>query len=193
MALLALTVVSLLAAIAILLAVRATSDQPRLIAVRRSLRACVYELRLFRDDLPTIGRIVAEGVWLNLKALRLALVPALWLVVPFVLLAGQLQSIYGYAGLEVGQPVIIKATLKEGSAEGPRPRLEVPPGLRIETPAVWIPSLREAAWRVMADRPGHYDVTIDYRGEFAVKRVTVSTAAGPRAPVRGSGLVNQLL
>src|SRR5262245_65837300 len=104
MALLALTVVSLLAAIVILLAVRATSDQPRLIALRRSLRACVYELRLFRDDLPTIGRIVAEGVWLNLKALRLALVPALWLVVPFLLLASQLQSIHGHGRLGGGQP-----------------------------------------------------------------------------------------
>jgi hypothetical protein len=189
-----LTVVSLIAAVGILLTMRATSNQARLMAVRRKLRACVYELRLFRDDLHTIGRIVAEGIRLNLTALRLALVPALLLVVPFALLAGQLQSVYGYAGLDVGQTATVSVRLKENAAAGERPRLVVPSaGLRVETAAVWIPSLREAAWRVAADRPGQYDATIEYRGESAVKRVVVSGAPGPRSPLRGSGFFNRLL
>ena len=191
---LGLVLVSLLSAVGILLAMRATSDQARLIAVRRRLRACIYELRLYRDDLPTVGRIVAEGIRLNLTALRLALVPALWLIVPFALLASQMQSIYGYTGLDVGRPAIVKVQLKDSATIAERPRLIVAPaGLRVETAAVWIPSLHEAAWRIYADRPGDYNATVEYAGESAVKRVSVSDALGPRSPVRGSGIVSQLL
>ena len=188
-------VVSLLAAIGILLAMRATSDQARLIAARRSLRACVYELRLYRDDLPTIARIMGEGVRLNLTALRLAIVPTLWLIVPFALVASQLQGIYGYAGLEVGQPAVITVRLKDAPAPtSERPRLVTSPaGLRVETAAVWIPSLREASWRIAADRAGTYDASVEYQGERIVKRVTVSHAAVARSPIRGSGIVSQLL
>ena len=189
-----LAVVSLIAAVGILLTVRATSNQARLSAVRRQLRACVYELRLFRDDLATIGRIVAEGIRLNFTALRLALVPALWLIVPFALVAGQLQSVYGYAGLDVGQTATVSVRLKESESGSERPRLVVSTaGLRVETAAVWIPSLREAAWRVAADQPGQYDATVEYRGESAVKRVVVSGAPAPRSPLRGGGFFNQVL
>ena len=184
--------VSLLAAIVILLTIRVASDQARLIAVRRSLRACVYELRLFRGDPIAVARIFAEGVRLNLVALRLALVPALWLVLPFGLLATQLQSIYGYSGLEPGRAAIVKVHVKDGLQ---RPRLQISPvGVRVETQAVWIPSLREAAWRIAADQPGEYDATVEYNGEAVVKHITVA-AASPvrRSPVRGTGVLNQLL
>lgn len=179
-----LAIVSLAAAIGVLLAVRATSNQARLAGVRRSLRACVYELRLYRDDLPTVGRIAMEGVRLNFTALRLALVPALWLIVPFVLLASQLQAMYGYTGLDVGQPAIVKVRLKDSpTSPAERPRLLISPaGLRVETPAVWIPSDREIAWRVVADRTGDFEMRIEYRDEVAIKRVTVSSAAVPRSP-----------
>jgi hypothetical protein len=190
-----LAAVSLAAAIGILMAMRATSDQARLITARRSLRACVYELRLYRDDLPTMGRIVGEGVRANLAALRLAMVPTLWLIVPFALVASQLQGIYGYSGLEVGQPAVITVRLKDApAANRERPRLVTsPPGLRVETSAVWVPSLREASWRIAADRAGDYDATVEYRGDFTVKHVTVSGAAVARSPVRGSGILSQLL
>jgi len=190
-----LAAVSLLAAIGILLAVRATSDQAALVAARRSLRACVYELRLYRDDLSTIGRIVVEGVRLNLSALRLAVVPTLWLIVPFALVASQLQSIYGYTGIGVGEPAVVTVRFKNAAPTGgERPRLLISPaGLRVETPAVWIPTLREAAWRITADRPGRYEATVVYGDEFAVKQVTVSGAAVARSPIRGSGIVSQLL
>lgn len=185
-------VMSLLAAIVMLLTMRVASDQERLVAVRRSLKACVYELRLFRDDPLAVGRILAEGVGLNLTALRLALVPVLWLLVPFGLLAAQLQSIYGYAGLEPGRPAILKVQLREG---GERPRLHIsPPGVRVETPAIWIPSLREAAWRISGDRPGEYDATIEHNGEATVKRITVAAASRVRrSPVRSRSIYDQLL
>ena len=186
------TAMAVLTAVVMLLTMRVASDQARLVAVRRSLRACVYELRLFRDDPMAIGKIVVEGVRLNLTALRLALVPALWLVVPFGFLTAQLQSIYGYAGLEPGQPALIKVQVKDDAA---RPHLEISPaGIRIETAAVWIPSLREAAWRVIADRPGEYTASVKYNGETVVKHITVATApAVRRSPVRSSGFLNQLL
>lgn len=191
MVLASLAIVSLLASIGVLLAVRATSDQQHLLVVRRSLRACTYEMRLFREDLPTMARLAGETLRLNLTALRLEMLPMLWLIFPMALLAITLQSVYGYTGLDVGQPALIKVQLK--AATTARPRLQISPaGLRVDSPEVWIPSEREAAWRVVADHPGDYTATVEVNGESIVKRVTVSDWAAPRSPFRGSSLVDQL-
>jgi len=70
--------------------------------------------------------------------------------------------------------------------EGLRPalRLEAPPGVRVETPCVWAPALREGAWRIAAERSGQYDLRVTAGGAGATKRVVVSTAVAARTPRR---------
>ena len=61
-----LVVVSLVAAIGMLLVFKATSNQDRLAAVKRSIHGCLFEIRLFNDDLRAIMRAQASGA----RALR---------------------------------------------------------------------------------------------------------------------------
>ena len=190
-----LAVVSLVSAIGMLLVVRATSDQPRIAAVKRTLQACVFEIRLFNDDARAMLRALGEMLRHNLTYLRLAMVPVLWMTVPFGLLLAQLQFHYGYDGLAVGRQAVVTAQLKNSSiSPGPVARLIAPHGIRIETPPVWIPSIREVAWRIAAEKPGDYELTVQIGKDVFAKTVRVSDAIVRRSPLRTDGrLVNQLL
>ena len=104
-----LAVLSLATAIAILLVVRATSDQPALAAVKRQIHADLFEIRLFNDDLRAMLRAELDILRHNATYLRLSLVPMAWILVPAVVAAAQLQSYYGYAGVDVEHPVLVTA------------------------------------------------------------------------------------
>lgn len=200
-----LSAVSLLTALGMLLVFKATSNQKRIAEVKRRIHAGLFEIRLFNDDLTSIFRAQTEILRHDLTYLRLSLVPMLWMIVPVVLVLAQLQSYYGYRALQPGDRALFKVELRDGwernaapgTLEGvarPAVDLETPAGLRAETPAVWIPSLQELAWRIAADHRGEFEVEVKIAGESYTKKVLVSKALLRRSPVRQlSGLRNQLL
>jgi hypothetical protein len=138
----------------------------------------------------------------------------LWMIVPFVLVAAQLDSYYGYGGLPVDEPVLVKAQLSEEGEEGigggestpavlrtrsepprdSRAALDAPEGISVETPAVWIPATREYIWRIRADAPGEYALRVRVGGDAFGKTVAVSDRVVRLSPARlARGFVNQLL
>jgi hypothetical protein len=185
---------SLLTAIGMLIVFKRTSDQQRIVSVKRAIHGSLFEIRLFADDARAILRSQADLLRQNAVYLRLSIVPALWLIVPLGLLMAQLQFQYGYAGLRPGESALVKVTLR---AEQPGElALHSPPGLRVDTPPVWIRSLREAAWRISAEHEGEYELTVTAGGETATKTVRVSAApdrAARRTPARlEAGFLNEL-
>ena len=205
-----LVVVSLATAVAMLLIFRKTSDQKRLAAVKRQIHAALFEIRLFNDDLRAIFRAQGEILRHNLTYLRLSLVPMLWMIVPLVLVIAQLQFHYGYRGLTPGEPVLLKAQVRDGvavasssSAEvalasatdrDPVAVLEAPPPIELGTPAVWIPATREVIWKIAPRAPGEYDLQLRVGREIFSKSLRVSDDVGRRSPVRlERGFLNQLL
>ena len=96
-----LTVVSLLSGSVMLAVVRATSNQTsRGRPSSARIHACVFEIRLFNDDLAAMVRALGELARHNLTYLRLSLVPVLWMAIPIGLLVAHLHFHYGYRGLE---------------------------------------------------------------------------------------------
>jgi uncharacterized membrane protein (DUF106 family) len=190
-----LSAVSLAAAIGMLLVFRATSNQDAIAAVKRKIQAGIFEIRLFNDDLRAMFRAQVDILRHNLTYIRLSLAPMVWMIVPLVLVIAQLQFYYGYDGLGPNQSAVVKVVLKEGASPSvPAIALEAPAGVRVETPMVWIPSLREAAWRVAASQAGDYQLSVSLGGRAVTKQFRVSDRVGWRTPERlESGLVNQLL
>ena len=194
-----LTVISLLVSVGMLIGFRAVSDQDALDAVKRRIHAGVYEIRLYKDDLRTIFAAQFGILRETMTYFRLSMVPMLWMMVPIVIIVSQLQSQYGYESLEPGQAVLVKVELTEEAAErvaatdGAGVSLEVPDGVRLETPLVWIPSLREAAWRIAAERPGEYELVVRIGEETLTKSVRVAGTTVLRSPVRPSSLLDQLI
>src|SRR6185436_20005885 len=91
-----LVVVSLSISIGMLLVYKATSAQTDLDAVKRRIHACLFEIRLFNDDLRAILHAQFEILRHNFTYLRLSFVPMLWMFVPLTLVFFQLESHYAY-------------------------------------------------------------------------------------------------
>lgn len=190
-----LTFVSAIAAVLMLLGYKATSNQPAVEAVKRKIAAGLFEIRLFNDDVVAILRAQRSILRHNLTYIGLNLVPMLFMLVPFVLVVAQLQFHYGYRGIEVGQPTILRVTVAGATTgEAPEITLEVPAGVRVDSPRVWIPSLQEAAWRIVAETPGAHELRVTVDGQIFTKRLVASGRIERRAPERlAAGFLNQLL
>ena len=197
-------VVSLLTAVAMLLIWKATSDQSAIVAVKRRIHACLFEIRLFNDDLRAILRAQLEILRHNLTYMRLSLVPMLWTLPPLILVIAQLQFHYGYRGLQPQEPALLKVRLANGqSGDGalsledlakPTIELQAPSGIRIETPPLWIPSQREVDWRIAAERPGDFEISVGVDGKSYTKSVRATDQVVRRSPSRlKSSFLNQLL
>jgi hypothetical protein len=174
-----LTVVSLVTAVFMLVVFKHTSNQAALEAVKRRIHACLFEIRLFNDDLRAIFRAQNEILRHNLTYLRLSLAPMVWILPPLVLVMAQLQFHYGYEGLRPGERTLLEVDLRPGAvAPGDRPRavLEVPPGLRAETDAVWIPAESQLAWRLAAERDGDFELGLSVDGAPRVTKTVRVTA-----------------
>ncbi len=187
--------VSLVTAIGMLLIFKKTSNQTALEAVKKKIHASLFEIRLFNDDLRAIMRAQFDILRNNLTYLKLSMVPMVWTLPPLVLVIAQLQFHYGYEGLAVGQETILKVALEEGAVSDSKPqiRVEAPSGLSVVTPPVWVPSLREMSWRLVAEAPGEYELTISGAGGEATKSVQVADAVVRRSPFRIRGFLNELL
>ena len=131
-----------------------TSNQDKITAVKDKIAASLFEIRLFNDDLRAIAKAQWEIMGHVLRYQGLALVPMVFILPPLVLLMVQLHQFYGFRGFAPGETALLRVELAETG--GPRPDLviEVPEGLHLETPAVWVPSLGEFNWELAADAPG---------------------------------------
>ena len=194
-----LIVISLLVSGGMLIGFRAVSDQDALDAVKRRIYGGVYEIRLYKDDLLTIFTAQLGILRETMTYFRLSMVPMLWMMVPIVIIVSQLQFQYGYESLEPGQTALVKVELTEeaadrvGETDASGVSLEVPDGVRLETALVWIPSLREAGWRIAAESPGEYELVVRIGEETLTKSVRVSGTTVLRSPVWPSSLLDQLI
>jgi hypothetical protein len=145
-----LAVVSLVTAVAMLLCIRAASNQARLADVKRQIHACIFECRLFQDDLPAVFRALGEMLRRNVVYLGLTLRPLLWAAVPLALLLTQLDLFFGYRA-PVREPLLLTARMRDAAAlpdGAASASLEAPDGVRVLTPPIWIPVTSELLWKI---------------------------------------------
>jgi uncharacterized membrane protein (DUF106 family) len=197
-----LALLSLLTAIAMLLIVGATSDQPRIVRVKRAIQATLFEIRLFNDDLPTVFRAQLEMLRHAATYLRLTMVPMLWMIVPLSLLLPHFDGRYRYTGLRPNQTALVTLALRRQPAETrsdtarpePHVTLETPRGLRVDTPAVRLPALGEVVWNITPLAVGRYEMQIRVDDQAVTKSVQVSDRLVKRSPARTEpGIVNEVM
>jgi hypothetical protein len=189
-----LTLASLLLALLVLVVLKYTSRQEKIEAVKRKIHAGLFEIRLFNDDARAIVRAMGSILRHNAVYLALWLVPFLWMLPPMLLMLGQLQFHYGYRALDPGEQTLLTVELKEAPASKPAVKLDVPAGLRVETPSVWVPSEKQLTWRIAAVDLGDYELGVEIDGQRYAKDVQVGGDIRRRSPVRpGSSFFAQLL
>jgi hypothetical protein len=192
-----LAAVSLVTAVAVLLAFKWTGDQQGLVAAKRAMQAAIFEMRLFNDDLLAMFRAQGEVVRHTLRYLRLSLAPTLWLIVPMAALLLHMEFRFGYTGLTTGEAALVKVRLASDAgtkASTALPAsLEAPDAVGVETPGVSLPSEGEMVWRIRPRAAGSYELRLHMGGTTLTKTLVVSEAVARRSPVRpDTGLLNQL-
>ncbi len=185
-------VVSLLTALLMLAVYKWTSNQAAIRRAKDRIKAHLYEMRLYKDDMRVTLAAQRSILKANLAYLAANLKPLAVMIVPLVLILAQLSVWYDRAPLAPGEETLVKASLAAPAdpvAAGLE--LEVPPGLEITAPPVRIADLREVVWRIKALAPGAGRLVLRAGGETLAKTVIVGgAAAGPRL-VRVSAIASR--
>lgn len=187
-----LSVIALVTSVGILLVFRATSDQGALRQVKARIVAGILEIRLFRDDPRSIFRSQAAILRESLAYFRLSLRPMAWVILPVMLLVAQLQFRYAYEAPEPGQRTIVRVQLADHVAldrPGEELVLEVPEGIRVETPLLYVPARGQALWGVSVTEAGQYRLRVRVGNRRVEKHLAAVAELGRRSPRRPSPAV----
>ncbi len=172
-----------------LLVFKWASNQNRIAEVKRRIQACLFEIRLFNDDLRAIVRAQGEILRHVIHYQGLALKPMIWILPPLILLMVHLHAFYGFRALQPGDETLVSVEMGDGwrspgESGDPPVSLDAPPGIRLDTPAVWVPSLNEVSWRLVAEAPGTYELRFAAGGQNVSKSLTVSDRVVRLSPTR---------
>ena len=165
---------------------KVTSNQDRITAVKAKIYACLFEIRLFNDDIRAIFRAQWEIIGHVLHYQMLALKPMIWIFPPLILIMIQLHAFYGFRGLEPGESAIVTATMKAEDTTRPNVELRVPEGVILETPGIWAPDLHQMAWRIKAEKAGDFQLNLEHQGMTQSKNLRVTQSAVRLSPERPS-------
>lgn len=102
--------------------------------------AHLFEFRLFSDEPAILLRAQQDLLRANARLLRQALVPSIILVIPIALLMFCGDHLLARAPLRIGDPTVLTSRSSTSS--------QLPDGLVVETPSVWVTSEHQAYWRV---------------------------------------------
>ena len=170
----AMIVVSFLTGLLMLFIFRHTSNQEGIRRIKNKIKAHLLELRLYKDSLAQ--QLTSQGKILsaNFKYFSYALKPMLVMVIPVMLILIQLNLWFGSRSLDIGDEALVKVKLMEGTNPLQTDiRLEVPPGIAVETPPLRIEDEREIDWRLRATEKGVYNILFRYHDETFTKSVAV--------------------
>ena len=196
--LIGITLWSIPTAIFALLVFKWTSNQDRIAAVKRRIHACLFEIRLFNDDLRAIVRSQGEIFRHVIHYQGLALKPMVWILPPLVLLMVQLHAFYGFQGLQPGDIVLVTVEMTDEWKEAstgvhPVARIDAPPGITVDTPGIWVRPLGVFNWRIVAEDPGLYELRVSVDDSQVSKRVRVTDRIVRLSPTRpDSSFLGQL-
>jgi hypothetical protein len=178
--------VSIVIGLLMVIVFRYTSDQKAIGRAKDRLKANLLAVRLFQDQLPVVMRAYGRILRGTGSYLRLAFTPFLIAILPITFLIVQLDRYFGWMPLHSAQAFLIEARIDD-PAKASEVELQLPPEMATSAPAVHIPADRSVVWRVVAQRPGQYDIHLSSAGQTVSKQVVVSPGLARVSPVRLRG------
>jgi hypothetical protein len=170
------TLVSAATGVLFLIAFKYTSNQAAIKRVKDDIKANLLALKLFKESalvaVRAQRRILVGAFWL----LVFALVPMLVMLVPVLLILGQLALWYQTRPLRSGEEAVVTLKLN-GVAESAWPDVRLEPLDAIETTVgpVRVQSKREVCWNVKAKSDGYQRLVFHAGAESADKELAIGT------------------
>ncbi len=168
---LGLTLISAVTGVVMLIAFRYTSNQKAIGRARDDITANLLALKLFKDEISVTfrsqGRILGALARLQWHMFR----PVLIMLLPMLLLLGQMGVRYQWRPLHSGERALIRMHLAGAQNGAPDVTLEPNPGVTIEAGPV--PGGGELVWRVRAGEPGRHTLRFSVAGATLEKELVV--------------------
>ena len=179
-----LILVSVITGAVMLFLFKLTSNQQAMKEVKTKISAYFLEMRLYKEDISAVMASQRNILKANMGYMKLALIPALVMIVPVVLVIVQLELRYAHTGFGPGETAMVKVTLEEGLDVVKNPvALKADQGVEKASPAVRIPSLNETDWKIRLTDNGIHNLTL----ETAAGDVTLPVYATDRLiPIYGT-------
>ena len=167
------TLVAALTGVALLAVFKYTSNQPAIKRVKDDINANLLALKLFKES-PSVA-LRAQGCIL-LAAPRLAglaIVPMLVMIVPVLLILGQLSLWYQARPLQVGEDAVVTLKVAPADAASPDIQLDPPEGVEVLVGPVRVPTRHEVCWKIKARVPGHHRLVFHVGDQVGDKELVV--------------------
>jgi hypothetical protein len=158
----------------LLLIFKYTSNQKAIQRVRNEIQANLFALKLFKDATPVVLAAQAAMIRGAFRLFLLSIVPILVMMVPVLLLLGQLSLWYQHRPLHVGEETVV--ALKLAGADGdPLPAVELEPtsAATVAIGPVRVPSKREVVWKLKAREPGSHMLTFHAGQQTVTKALAI--------------------
>lgn len=168
------TLVGVLTGVAMLVAFKYTSNQRAIKCVKDDIKANLLALKLFKENTSVV--LVAQGRILlaACRLMTLALVPMLVMVVPVLLILGQLSLWYQARPLRVGEDALVTVAVDERAAAALNDlRLQSADGAEVAIGPVRLPSKHEVVWSIRAKQPGVHRLAFALGEQRAEKQLAV--------------------
>jgi hypothetical protein len=157
-----------------LLVFKYTSNQRAIKRVGDERKANLLALKLFKDNVAVTLRAQGALFLVSFRLLALSLVPTLVMVVPALLILGQLALWYQARPLAVGEDTVI--TMKLNGTPGaalPEVRLQPTSAVKVDTGPVRVTSQREVCWKVTTRERGYHRLVFEVDGQTVEKELAV--------------------
>lgn len=177
--------ISLFTGILILIVFRFTSNQKAIKRAKDKIKAYIYELFLYKDNIRVILKALLSILKYNSVYLKQTLKPLMIVIIPIVLILIQLQYRYGVRPLKPNESVIVKLKLnRQLNMDEIKVQLNVPDAIRIETPVLKIDDQLEFDWRLKVNDYGKYELLFLIGDEKIIKSIRVSKQIDMISPIR---------
>jgi uncharacterized membrane protein (DUF106 family) len=156
-----LILVSILTGTVMLFLFKLTSNQEAMKEIKTKISAYFLELRLYKEDASVVMASQRRILRANMGYMKLAILPALVMFVPVVLIMVQLNLRYAQEGFRPGDAALVKVKVEQGTdvLRG-NMNISTTDGVEKASPVVRIPALGEADWKIRLTNSGVHDLTL---------------------------------
>jgi len=183
----AILIVSLVTGLLMLWVFGRVSNQKAIASVKQQIKGNLLAVRIYQHDVGVVLRSQGRVLRQTLSYMRLSIFPMLVLIVPVALIIIQLNLRFSVRPLLPGEHFLLKIKVRNAAATDREVSLEVPEGVKVETPPVRIPSAKEIDWRLGATAEGLHILTVKVGDESSEKELVVGSGWGPVSAVRTGG------
>jgi hypothetical protein len=179
----ALLIVSGVFGVLALIAFKHISWQKGIKSAKDRIKGHMIEIRIYQDDLVTVGQAVCKILYRNFQYVGLNFGPFIPLAIPFGFVVAQLVVRYGYdpvpitaeADVRAGRGTLIEVELKDDQrALIADLSVTLPEGLQAISPLVRAPSDGRAFQEIVALAPGTHEIVFELPGGVRETKLLVA-------------------